>query len=81
MTAWRAPEGDGEDTIAALIAAIAGGMGIVLWSQRPEAGDAAIDAVLALSAATTAAAVAAVWWFRRRRRALTSAVGGSEPAG
>ncbi len=68
MTAWTAPTGDGEATIAALIAAIAAGMAIMLWTQRTPGGDPAVDAACALSAAVAMAAAAAGTLSRLSRR-------------
>jgi len=80
MTAWTAPAGDGEGTIAALIAAIATGMAIMLWTQRTPAGDPAVDAACALSAAVAVAAAMAGTVSRLRRR-RGGAAADDRPAG
>jgi hypothetical protein len=69
MTPWTAPAGDGEGTIATLIAAVAGGVAIMLWTQRTPSGDPAVEAACALAAAVAAAAAGAgaVSALRRRR--------------
>jgi len=70
MTPWTAPEGDGEGAIAALIAATGAGMALMLWTQRPPAGDPAVDAacLLATVVAVVAAGAGGVGLVRRRRR-------------
>ena len=72
MTPWTAPDGDGEGTLAALIAATGAGMAVMLWTQRTPApaGDPAIEAacVLATVVALVAAGAGAVGVLRRRRR-------------
>lgn len=76
MTPWSPPAGDGECSLAALIAATAGGMALVVWSQRTPPGDAGIDAALAFAAAVAATAAAAgTAAFVRRRRAVRDGVG------
>jgi hypothetical protein len=69
MAAWTAPDGDGEATMAALIATVAAGMATMLWTQRAPAGDPAVDAacVLSLVVALTAAGAGATRLLRRRR--------------